>query len=396
MSRLPAHAPYSFSSFLWVALPWPASRELLKPIPMFLTTYDRHVMRRFGLSYAILIVVLIVFFVVLHYVEYVDDFQDRGAALRDVFLVYYPNYVPEIVRLVSPLALFMACVILTVRLAQKNELTALETSGVPLSRLRRPFALLAVAVTAFMFWFNGWIVPATNQVRLNFELEYTKDAPRDTEFNNIHRQMQRGAVLTIGFFERSTATAHTVTLQRYDSGSSLLERIDSPRMQWIDSTSSWRLFTPVVRRFDAQGFESRFQPTFVDTTLVLLPRDLARTDGDVEAMSITEAREYIETLRRSGADHLDRPVVTYQSKLAYPLANLILVLLGVPLAGVRRRGGQAPVIAAGLGMAFVYLSLQKILEAFGATGAIPPMIAAWAPHVVFIAIAYIVMRRART
>lgn len=363
---------------------------------MLTTRYDRHVMRRFLGVYVALVSSLVVFFIVLHFVEFVDDFQDRGATLGDVLTVYYPNYVPEIVRLVSPLALFMACVLLTARLAQKLEIVALETSGVPLSRIRRPFATIALAVTAFMFVFDGWVVPVSNRARIEFELLYTKDAPNDTEFNNIHRLMQRGAVLTVGFFERSTATAHTVTLQRYTEDARLVERIDTPRMQWIDSTASWRLFTPVVRRFDALGFESRSQPTFLDTVLVLLPRDVARTDGDVEGMTLTEAGDYIETLRRSGADRLDGPVVTYHSKLAYPFANLLLVLLGVPLAGVRRRGGQAGVIAAGLGVAFAYLSLQKILEALGASGTMPPVLAAWLPHVLFALLAVAVLRAART
>ncbi len=363
---------------------------------MFTTRYDRHVMRRFLGVYVALVSSLVVFFIVLHFVEFVDDFQDRGATLGDVLTVYYPNYVPEIVRLVSPLALFMACVLLTARLAQKLEIVALETSGVPLSRIRRPFATIGLAVTAFMFVFDGWVVPVTNRARIEFELLYTKDAPNDTEFNNIHRLMQRGAVLTVGFFERSTATAHTVTLQRYTEDARLVERIDTPRMQWIDSTASWRLFTPVVRRFDALGFETRLQPTFLDTVLVLLPRDVARTDGDVEGMTLTEAGDYIETLRRSGADRLDGPVVTYHSKLAYPFANLLLVLLGVPLAGVRRRGGQAGVIAAGLGVAFAYLSFQKILEALGASGTIPPILAAWMPHALFALLAVAVLRTART
>ena len=54
-------------------------------------TYDLHIVRRFISGYLLLIAGLIVFFVVLHYVEYIDDFMDRGASMRDVFLVYYHN-----------------------------------------------------------------------------------------------------------------------------------------------------------------------------------------------------------------------------------------------------------------------------------------------------------------
>ncbi|WP_243664590.1 LptF/LptG family permease, partial [Rhodothermus marinus] len=75
--------------------------------------------------------------------------------------------------------------------------------------------------------------------------------------------------------------------------------------------------------------------------------------------------------RRSGAGHLGRPLVAYYSKFAYPFANLILVLIGVPLASVRRRGGQAVQIGIGLGVAFAYLALQKLIEPFGYAETLP-------------------------
>jgi lipopolysaccharide export system permease protein len=87
--------------------------------------------------------------------------------------------------------------------------------------------------------------------------------------------------------------------------------------------------------------------------------------------------------------------VAYYNKFAYPFANLILVLLGVPLAAVRRRGGQAAQFAIGLFMAFVYLSLQKLTEPFGYSGALPPTVTAWLPHATFAVVALIVLWRTR-
>jgi lipopolysaccharide export system permease protein len=107
------------------------------------------------------------------------------------------------------------------------------------------------------------------------------------------------------------------------------------------------------------------------------------------------ARNYLLALRRAGAGNLERPLVAYYNKFAYPFANLILVLIGVPLASVRRRGGQAIQFALGLFLAFVYLSLQKLTEPFGYSGALPPSLTAWLPHLVFTLIALAVLWRTR-
>lgn len=361
-----------------------------------MTRFDVHVIRRLLATFVALVATLIVFFIVLHYVEYVDDFFDRGATMRQVFLVYYPNLVPEIVKLTSPLALFIACVYLTGKLAQSLQLTALQTSGVSLYRLLIPYLIVAVAVTGFMFWFNGWIVPKTNQVVLAFEQMYLKDAPQVVDVHEIHRQNQPGSTLSVGYYDRRTQVAHRISLQEFDNEHRLVKRIDAPSMSWIDSTSAWRIDQPVIRAFPPPGrTEHRKFVSRIDTTLRILPRDLARTEKDVESMSIPAAGDYIEDLERSGAGNIGRPKVGYYAKFAYPAANLILILIGMPLSAVRRRGGQAVQLGLGLLVAFAYLATIKLIEPFGYTGELPPLIATWIPHVFFSILALTLLLRAR-
>lgn len=360
------------------------------------TRFDLHIIRRLLASFVALVGVLIVFFIVLHYVEYVDDFFDRGATMRQVFLVYYPSFVPEIVKLTSPLALFLACVYLTGRLAQSLQITALQTSGVSLYRLLVPYLLVGIAVTAFMFWFNGWIVPNTNRTVLEFEQQYLKDAPQVVDVNNVHRQNRPGSFLTVGYYDRRDQVAHRVSLQRFDDQQRLIERVDAPTMTWIDSLETWRLMQPITRTFSPDGgLELRRVEMIRDTTLQILPRDLARTERDVESMTIEAAAEYIQDLERSGAGGMGRTKVGYFSKFAYPCANLILILIGMPLASVRRRGGQAVQLGLGLLVAFAYLALMKLMEPFGYTGELPPLLVAWLPHALFLLAGVVLLLRVR-
>jgi lipopolysaccharide export system permease protein len=338
---------------------------------------------------------LIVFFIVLHFVQFMDDFIDRGASMREVFLSYYPRSIPQIVTLTSPLALFLAVVYLTGSLAQSLQLVALQTSGVSLYRLLRPFFATALIVTAVMFAFSGWVAPQSNRYVLEFEQQYLSTAPRQIDFSDIHRQNRPGSIVTVGYFDRTSDTAHRVALQQFDDGTRLTQRIDASRMEWIDSLAVWRLHDAVLRDFPEGSFEKRRRVTSMDTTLNVLPRDLARTERDVESMTIPIATEYIASLRRSGAGNIGPALVAYYGKFAYPLANLILVLIGFPLASVRRRGGQAMQIGLGLIIAFVYLVTMKIIEPFGYYGDLTPAAAAWLPHAAFGALALVMLLRVR-
>ena len=370
------------------------SKNPSRPCKVPVNRFDLHIVFRLARSFAALIAALIVFFIVLHYAEFIDDFLDRGATMREVFGVYYPNYIPEIVRLTAPLALFLACVHLTGRLSQSLQLSALQTSGVSLYRLLAPYLSAGLAVTACMFWFNGWIVPETNRTVLEFERRFLKDAPRAVETNNIHRQHSPGSYISIGYYDRKNETAHRISLQHFNDENQLARRIDAARMSWIDSLNVWRIHQPVARAF-ADGVETRETLTRIDTALTILPRDLARTERDVESMTIPAAARYIRDIRRSGAAGLERAQVGYYAKFAWPCANLILVLIGMPLAAKRRRGGQAMQIGLGLFVAFLYLAAQQIAEPLGYTGVMPPAAAVWLPHVLFLAGGVFLLTQAR-
>ena len=360
-----------------------------------MTLFERHIIKRLLKGFFFFIGALIVFFIVLHWVEYSDDFLDGGATIAEVFTTFYPSYIPEIVRLTSPLALFLSCIYVTSTLAQELQLIALQTTGVSLYRLMRPYVIAGVGVTIFMFGFNGWVVPRTNEVVVRYEKKYLPhNSGQNIDVSEIHRRNSPRTILSVGYYDRERKRGHDVSLQAFKGPDQLVSRLDADRMEWIDSLQTWRM-EDVMRRYITDEDIVEEEQSTVDTTLQIYPRDLARSQTDVAAMTIPAARNYLQALRRAGAGHLERPLVAYYNKFAYPFANLILVLIGVPLASVRRRGGQAIQFAIGLLTAFVYLSLQKLTEPFGYAGSLPPVVTAWLPHITFAIVALAVLWRTR-
>ena len=360
-----------------------------------MTRFERHIAWRLVKGFTLFVGALIVFFIVLHWVEYSDDFLDGGATAVEVFTVYYPNYIPEIIRLTSPLALFLSCIYHTGKLAQELQLTALQTSGVSLYRLMVPYVGVGLLVTGLMFGFNGWVVPKANETVVEYDTQYLNGRSSTVDVSEVHRQNGPDTVVSVGYYDQEKDVGHRVSIQRFTGSDRLSYRVDAQRMSWVDSTQTWELFSVTRRWFDEEGITQAESATEADTTLQVYPRDFARTQRDVEAMTIPVAADYLASLRRSGAGHLGRPLVAYYTKYAYPFANLIVVLIGVPLAAVRRRGGQATRFAIGLFTAFAYLALQKLTEPFGYSGTLSPVVAAWMPHIAFAVVSLIVLWRTR-
>ena len=359
-----------------------------------MTRFDRHIIKRIAAAFFFFIAALILFFIVLHYVEHSDDFVDGGAPLMEIFLVYYPNYIPEIVRLISPLAIFLASIYVTGKLAQELQIIALQASGVSLYRLAMPYLVMGLVLSGFMFWFNGWVVPNTNATVLEFEQEYIQSSSQ-TRVSDIHRQNRPGELISVGYYDAQDSVAYRVSIQQFVDGGNLVSRTDAPRMRWNDSLRVWRMEDAVQRNFRNGQLLVDFREQDIDTTLQVFPQDFARSERDVEAMTIDDASAHIEQLRRSGAGNLGRPLMAYYDKFAYPVANLILIMMSLPLAVRRLRGGQAVRFGIALATAFAYLALQKLFEPFGYSGAVSPIFTTWLPHVVFAVVTIVLYWHAR-
>ncbi|WP_420457067.1 LptF/LptG family permease [Rubrivirga sp.] len=358
-----------------------------------MTRFDWHVLRRFLSGTALLLALLVATFVVLDLAERIDDFLDRGATTAQIFGEYYLYYVPDIVRLTSPLALFLAAVYVTARLAQSMQLTAIHMAGVSTWRVMRPFVIVGLAATAAMLAFNGFVVPRANAVVHEFQNRYYRDAPEGGGGSEIVRQTAPGEVLTARYVDRERAQAFRVSVVALADGGGVARRLDAAQMTYVDSLATWRAVDVAVRTFAADGAETYAYHAELDTALAVRPRDLAQSERDAERLTVVEARDYVASLERAGVTERGRPLVAYHAKFAYPFANLILVLLAVPLAARRRRGGQAAQLALGLGVAFLYLALQKTIEPLGYVQTIPPVVAAWLPHLVFAAVALALLAR---
>ena len=366
-----------------------------------MTVFDRHLARRLLVAYVGFVLVLIPVFVVLHYVEYVDDMLDGGAQMGEVFRVYYPNYVPEIVRLTSPLALFLSVVFVTGRFAQSNQIMALHGAGVSLARLLRTYTLVALAVSGGLFYVGGWVVPRTQHIVTAFDERYLNDARPDEGPAALYRQNAPGHFVSVERYERAESTAYRVTMLRYE-GAHLVARMDADQMRWMPDTSSaeragrpvWRLSGGAERFIDSLGRERRLAFAERDTALNLLPRDLAQSARSADGMTVPEARAYVAAVARTGSSAVDAPRTAYIGKFTYPLAHVVLVLLGVPFAARRQRGGQTVRIAVALFAASVYLALQSVVEPMAANGRLDPLVAMLLPHAVFLAVAAVVGWRA--
>lgn len=98
-----------------------------------------------------------------------------------------------------------------------------------------------------------------------------------------------------------------------------------------------------------------------------------------DTLSVWALPGFIDLLERSGFSAI-RHRLHFQTLLALPLLAGTMSLLSAGFSMRQtRRGGVAQMIGSGVAAGFMLFVVSKVAEEFGQSGAIPPILAAWAP-----------------
>ena len=88
--------------------------------------------------------------------------------------------------------------------------------------------------------------------------------------------------------------------------------------------------------------------------------------------------------------------VALAGKVAFPFVTIIMTLMAVPFAALTGRGGAMAALGIGIGLALTYWITISVFAAMGTGGLVTPLLAAWAPNMIFGAAAVYLLLTVRT
>lgn len=354
---------------------------------------DRYIFLKLLSITLFVLIVLIFIFIIIDFSENSDDFADNGAVLSEILRLYYLNYIPEMTRLVSPVAVFVACLFLTGQMTERLEIIAIKASGVSLYRLALPFLFFGICVAAIVSYLDAYVIPESNTERIVFEQEYLSGNSDRIDRGGIFRQESDSTVIGINFYDPSSNIGYRLSYTEFDNNQ-IHRIIEANRLTWIDSTSTWIMDRATERVFNEKGFEETdYERTPLNINL--LPRDLTRRTSDIYQLTYPDAMEYIDSIRRIGAGGIALPQVQLYGRMSYPVSIFVVCLIGFAMASEKRKGGKGVYIASGLTISFIYLVMMKVFEPFGAAGTVSPLFASIFPHAFFLTIGLILLITAK-
>jgi len=347
---------------------------------------DWYIVKKYLSSYLFIILAMTLIIVVFDTSEKIDDFVDKKAPLGEIILDYYGNFVPYLVNMFSGLFAFIAVIFFTSKLAGHTEVVAMLSNGVSYRRIMRPYLMVAALIAMANCYLANVTIPAAAQKRYEFETKYLK-SPYQNRDKDIHRQTRRGSFAYIESFRVNDQTAYKFSLETITDGQ-LRAKLTSSYARWDTTLNVWRVYDYVERVFTDSGEVIR-QGAEMDTLITLTGKDLSvRIEKIIVTMGYGELNEYIDMLRLQGASNVNEVLIEKHKRFAYPVASIILTIIGLCLSSRKVRGGMGLHIGLGVGLSFAYILFQRFSEMFVQAGSLTPAVALWIPNVLFLLVGF--------
>jgi lipopolysaccharide export system permease protein len=190
-----------------------------------------------------------------------------------------------------------------------------------------------------------------------------------------------------------TADLYGVTILELTSDFRLQSRLDARRAHWAGD--AWELKDGAFREVTAEGQIESVPFTVSALNLEERIDDFTQIQKPVASMSYAELSEYVRKLEAAGF-HAKKYMVELYAKLAFPLVNLIMVLVAIPFSLQSPRGGRLFGIALAIAIMAGYLVVHYVALAFARADLLPPLLAAWTANIIFLGLGTSLFLRART
>jgi LPS export ABC transporter permease LptG len=360
------------------------------PSPRLLDLYvSREYLRVFVLG----VVGLLGIFYISTFIDLVDKLF-RGEATTAMLVRYFYFRTPQFVYYVIPMGVLVSTLVTVGVMTKNSELLVMRACGISIYRTAAPLLIFAAVASLGLYALQERVLANANREADRLERVIRRWPPATGALNRRWVVGRQNEIYHYDLFDAQANRFTNLWIYRLqDSGWGLRavtradEAVAAPSSS-VSTGSPWRAQRGWTREIDlagkpgAHGTEVSYTP-FRQTTLALEPPDYFKTDEPIaETMTFDQLRDYINRLRASGANVVPQ-MVALQRKIAFPFVTIVMTVLAVPFAVTTGRRGAMYGVGIGIVLAITYWIAMSVSGALGAGGVMSPLLAAWAPNIMF-------------
>jgi len=332
----------------------------------------------------------------------------KGVPIATVGLVIAYT-LPFILAFTTPMAVLVAILVAFGRMSQDYEVLAAKALGISARRLAVGPFIGAAALMGFLFWANNYLVPEANHRLKNLLMEIGQKRPTAQIKKGLFTEIEdylvyvedkddrTGAIEDVKIQEVMGTEPKTIIANRgkvFVSG-------DTVMVFALEDGEVHQILGHDKNIYRVMSFERYRMKIPLNPEMMQEERKFRADKEKLLPQLAVEVRDQERSLKKIGTDpgakrsvqmRLAQLWVELHKRLALPVAGLIFVLLGVPIAVITRRGGYGTAF----GISFFIFVLYYIMLLGGeqlSQRVILPHPVIWIPNLLFIGLAIWLLRK---
>ncbi len=347
---------------------------------------DRYVTTMYTRVFALCAVGLLALFYISTFIDRSDKVF-KGAATWGMMGAYLWYLLPQYVYYVLPMSVLLASLVTIGVLTKNSELIVMKACGISLYRVALPMLGAALLAGGTLFALEQTTLGPSN--RKADTIRNMMNGVKPETLDLLTRQWvvgSRGDIYHYDYFDPKTNALMGISVFEFSDGMrSLARRSFAERARFTPEpghSNLWRAEQAWSRELRPSGDTRRFSAQPVAEFTLEPPSYFGIRQPAPEFMSYSQLRDYIGQLRTSGFDVIAQQVAL-ERKASFPFVTLIMTLIAVPFAVTAGRRGALYGVGVGIVIAISYWVAFSVFAALGTGGVVAPILAAWAPNLLF-------------
>lgn len=371
---------YDHPSVLAHAILQPAGYARYK----FPKVLDSYISKGFFLYFLWSLITCGTLFVLLTLFDLLDDIIRNGISIS-IVMDYFLFLTPQILMIVIPMSILLGILINFGILEKNSEVTAIKAGGWSLYRIAIPVFLIASAFCLSLFLMQDYVLPYAN-VRQEGMRNIIKGRPPQTSSRMQRKWIlgESGRIYNYEYFDGNKDSFINLNIFDTDLASvQILRRINASRAH-IDKNGAWTLEDGWIRDYSSAqvGFRRiQAETMHFPEKAGYFKREIFQPK-ESSKRTYMELKSYISYLKKTGYNAAELQIELHK-KVSFPLSCLIMALLGIPFSFSTGKKGAFFGIGMSIAIAISYWGISGIFEALGSYGLLIPILAAWAPNILF-------------
>jgi LPS export ABC transporter permease LptF/LPS export ABC transporter permease LptG len=343
---------------------------------------DRYIIRKYLTIFFLVFLSLISIFLIVTFFERIDNIYKHDKPLS-MFFEFLWYSVPEFVHFSLPVSVLVSTLLCLGFLTKFNEITAIKASGISLYRIMLPILILACMVSFVSFYLQENILPYSNKKAEATWSRINDSPPRS--YSYIDRRwvmgMNKDRIYHYRYFDADASAFSQISIFDLDQTDWRIKRryysekavMGSPGFLLEDS---W------IREFEGDkpvNFEKKER---IELAAEEDKGYFLKEWKEPDQMSYAELSHYIKEIEEREFETTNFKV-DLNYKVSFPLASLIVALLGIPFAFSMGKRGALVGIGLSIVIAMIYWGAIGIFKSLGYANYLNAFLAAWGPNLIF-------------